>query len=185
MDTMQRERTSTVAAPRRRRLAVAAAAFALVAVAIAGVAIFSGDDSPEDVVVAPPTPTDSPIVDDPVVTEDPIVGGVPIASAAMCVEVYDLTTLANRDIAFDGRVASADGVAVTFAGHDWFTGGDGDTVTLQATGIAPGTITSAGPALEIGERYLVSGSGGNVWSCGFTMTYDTAIAGDWAALFGG
>lgn len=179
METMERERTSTVSAPRRRRLAVAAAGFAIVAVAVAGIAIFSGGDSPEDVVVAPPTPTEPSIVD------DPIVGGVPIAAAAMCAEFYDLTTLADRDIAFDGAVASANGDAVTFTVNEWFTGGDGETVTLQAMGIAPGTITSAGPALEIGERYLVSGSGGNVWSCGFTMTYDTAIAGEWATVFGG
>ena len=132
-----------------------------------------------------PVVTDDPIVtDDPVVTDDPIVGGEPIASAAMCVEFYDLDSLATRDIAFDGTVASSNGDEVTFTVDNWFTGGTGDSVTLQAMGIAPDTITMAGPALEIGERYLVSGSGGNVWSCGFTMTYDTSIASEWAGVFG-
>ena len=90
--------------------------------------------------------------------------------ASRCAVFYDLDTLAEVDVAFDCTAASADGDRVTFTAGNWFTGGSGDEVTLNAMGIAPGTITSAGAALQVGQRYLVSGSGGNVWSCGFTMT---------------
>ena len=112
-----------------------------------------------------------------------IAGGEPVAGAAMCAEFYDLETLVDREVAFDGTLASADGDQVTFTVHDWFTGGSGDSATLNAGGLAPGTITSLGASLELGQRYLVSGSGGNVWSCGFTMTYDTGIANQWATVF--
>lgn len=177
MDTMQQQQTSRPQRPLRNRWVLAGAGLAVVAAAVIGVAVFTGDDTPDQVVAAPTT------VGAP--TEVPVVGGVPIASAAMCVEFYDLTTLTNRDIAFDGTVASAAGDAVTFTVNNWFTGGSSSEIELNAAGISPGTITSAGPALEIGQRYLVSGSEGNVWSCGFTMTYDTAIAGQWAEAFGG
>ena len=169
MDTMEKETTVKIKQPVRRRLALAASGVAVAAVVVASIAVFGGNGTaPGDVIAG----------------DEPIVGGEPIAAAAMCAEFYDLDTLADRDVAFDGTVASADGDRVTFTVNNWFTGGSEDSVTLEAMGIAPGTITSAGPALEIGHRYLVSGSGGNVWSCGFTMTYDTSIANQWAGVFG-
>jgi hypothetical protein len=64
----------------------------------------------------------------------------------------------------------------------WFTGGSGADTTLNANGLTG--ITSLGPGLELSQRYLVSGSGGSVWACGFTMTYDTGIANQWATVFG-
>jgi hypothetical protein len=170
MDTMERETTVRTRPPVRRRFALAAAGVAAAALVVASIAVFGGNGTTPDEVIA---------------GDEPIVGGEPIAAAAMCAEFYDLDTLAGREIAFDGTVASSAGDQVTFTVHDWFTGDSGDSVTLDAQGIAPGTITSAGPALEIGKRYLVSGSGGNVWSCGFTMTYDTAIANQWATVFSG
>lgn len=162
MDTMERETTVTTRTPARRSLALATSAVVVVVAVVAGIAVFGGSDAAPDEFIA---------------------GGEPIAAAAMCAEFYDLEKLAARDVAFDGTVASADGDEVTFTVNNWFTGGSEASVTLTAMGIAPGTITSAGSALEVGERYLVSGSGGNVWSCGFTMTYDTGIADDWAAVF--
>ena len=180
MDTMEKETVVVTRRPVRRRFALAISGAAAAVVVIAGIAWFAGAGSSPDEVIALP-----PVTATPPATEAPIVGGVPIAAAAMCVEFYDLDTLVNRDFAFDGTVASSDGDRVTFTVNDWFHGGSGESATLDAMGIAPGTITSAGPALELGERYLVSGSGGNLWSCGFTMTFDTAIAGEWAAVFGG
>ncbi len=168
MDTMEKETTVRTQPPMRRRFALAASGVAVAALVVASIAVFGGNGAPDEVIAG----------------DEPIVGGGPIAAAAMCVEFYDLDKLADRDVAFDGTVGSSAGDRVTFIVHNWFTGGSGDSVTLEAMGIAPGTITSAGPALEIGHRYLVSGSGGNVWSCGFTMTYDTGIAGQWATVFG-
>ncbi len=164
MDTMEKETTFKRRPPVRRRFALAASGVAVAALVVASVAIFGGSDTAPDEFIA---------------------GGEPIAGAAMCAEFYDLETLADREVAFDGTVASADGDQVTFTVHSWFTGGSGDSATLNAVGLAPGTITSLGASLELGQRYLVSGSGGNVWGCGFTMTYDTGIANQWATVFSG
>lgn len=117
---------------------------------------------------------------------DRIVGGIPVASSAMCLETYDIGTLANRDVAFDGTLISLGGSGeAAFDVHRWFIGGTGATAVLDAT-IVTGGLTpmgGAGAAFEVGERYLVSGSGGTLWACGFTMTFDTAIAEQWAEVF--
>ena len=165
--SMQTTEPKTTEAPRRpvrRRLVMAISTSTAIAAVVVGVAITNNPDQP---------------------TEN-IVGGEPIASAAMCVETYDLGTLANREVAFDGTLETIEGDNVTFTVNRWFTGGSGSTVTLDSNGLAGGAITSVGgPSLEIGERYLVSGSGGFVWACGFTMTYDTDIANQWAEVFAG
>jgi hypothetical protein len=156
MDTQQKEsklRNGPAVTPR-----LAIAGVAAVALVIAGIGVFG--DTPEA-----------------------ILGGEPIASAALCVETYDLSTLANREVAFDGTVASIDGSQVRFAVNHWYRGGVGDEVSLNAQGLTE--ITSLdGPGIEVGQRYLVSGSGGFVWACGFTMTYDSGVAQDWAGVFG-
>lgn len=155
------------ASPRRRpRLALVLTGAAVVVAAVVGVNLAGGGDG----------------------VTDTIVGGVPVASPAMCVEQYDLASLANRDIAFDGTLAAIDGENVTFDVNTWFVGGSDDRVTLTATGMVGGdfvSISGDGATLEIGSRYLVSGSGGYVLACGFTMTYDTSIAAEWAQVFSG
>jgi hypothetical protein len=115
-----------------------------------------------------------------------IVGGIPIASSAMCLESYDLGTLANRDVAFDGTLTGLDDSGeATFDVNRWFTGGTGATAVLDAAAVSGGltSMGSEGADLEAGGRYLVSGSGGTLWACGFTMTYDTDIAEEWARVF--
>lgn len=164
MDTRERQSPITTKAAPRRRLTLAVSGATAAVLVAAGLALFGGGIQGDEVFIA---------------------GGEPIAGSAMCAEFYDLDALGNRDVAFDGTVVSASGDQVTFSVHEWFTGGSGDSVTLQAEGLAPGTLTSLGAGLELDQRYLVSGSGGNVWACGFTMTYDTGIAGDWAAVFAG
>lgn len=164
MDTMQEDSTATTVRAPRRRLALATAAAALAVVVAVGAVILSGGDTAPD---------------------ENIAGGEPIASSAMCVEFYDLTTLANRDVAFDGTLVAVEGDRAVFDVNRWFTGGSGDQATLDANGLTGGAVTSlGGPGLEVGTRYLVSGSGGFVWACGFTMTYDTGIANQWAEVFG-
>lgn len=164
MDTQERQSTQEFRAKPSRRLALAASGVAAVTLVAVSLAVFGGSSASPDI---------------------SITGGEPIAGAAMCVESYDLETLAARNLAFDGTLVSAAGDQVTFSVHNWFTGGSGETVTLEATGLAPGTVSSLGASLELDQRYLVSGSDGNVWACGFTMTYDTGIASDWAAVFSG
>lgn len=119
-----------------------------------------------------------------------IVGGEPIGGGAMsiCLQYSD-ETLAEQTVAFDGTLISAEdnGAAAVFEVHRWFKGGEGDTVTLSAEGLMAGegnSIALVGAELEVGQRYLVSGTDGYVWACGYTLTYDTALAQHWAEVFG-
>jgi hypothetical protein len=115
----------------------------------------------------------------------------PSSTAHSCVEEYSPETLRKRAFAFDGtllKVASAGGAATNpigpvavFRVHQWFTGGQGDTVTVQLQREA-----------AEGERLLVAGEprwGGEplddaiAWECGFTTTYSAMVAAEWATAF--
>jgi len=149
----------------KRRWAVpAAAAAAIAALVIVGISTLGGNGTTPD--------------------DQPLAGGIPIATAAMCVEFYDLDTLGNREVAFDGTLTDINGSDVTFSVGTWFRGGSEATATLDENGLT-GITSLGGPRLEVGRRYLVSGSGGFVWGCGFTMTYDSAIATQWFDNLGG
>ena len=163
--------TNKAPAPQRRqpllrRVALGAVAVAVVAAATGGAyALFRGD------------------------TEEAIIGGEPIGSGdpmAMCIQYTD-ETLAGQEFAFDGTLvsASADGGEAVFEVHRWFKGGEGAEVTLSAQGLIGGdSLALVGASLEAGQRYLVSGTEDFVWACGYTLTYDTALAEHWAELFG-
>lgn len=156
--------------PRKRPLAAVAAAAALaLVVAVAAFALTrpDGDNQPEEVT----TPgSDAPISP----------GGM-----ASCVEMYGLTTIENREVAFVGTVKSVDGDKVTFAIDEAFRGVSAAEVTLDGAQTLGG-LTSAGDglSLEPGTKLLVSGDGGFVWSCGFTQPYDADVAAQWRSAFG-
>jgi len=58
-------------------------------------------------------------------------------------------------------------------------------VTIATEGLlVEESIALVGASLEVGQRYLVSGTDGYVWACGYTLTYDSALADHWAELFG-
>lgn len=104
----------------------------------------------------------------------------PSVGIGSCVEFYSLSTLPNRELAFDGTVSAINGNEVTFTVNNWYRGGTESTATLDGNGLVGGAITSAGgPNLNIGERYLVAGDGGFVWSCGFTQPYEPSTAQQW------
>ncbi|MBI5156585.1 MAG: hypothetical protein HZA58_01080 [Acidimicrobiia bacterium] len=116
-----------------------------------------------------------------------IVGGEPIGSAAGDCLAFDEDTLAAQEFAFDGTLtaASADGEQATFEVHQWFRGGEGTTATYGAGGLLSTEAQAlVGTSLVVGERYLISGSDGFVWACGYSLTYDTAVAAEWAEVFG-
>lgn len=118
-----------------------------------------------------------------------VVGGEPIGTGGMtmCIE-YTEEMLAAQQFAFDGTLVSAsdDGTAVVFEVYQWFRGGQGAEVTLAAEGLIGNTsIALTGPGLTVGERYLISGNDTFVWACGYSVTYDTALAEHWAELFKG
>lgn len=123
-------------------------------------------------------------------------------AAASCVETYSVTTIGNRDFAFDGTVVSVgpggtnkaskgelDTAAVTFRVNEWFTGGTEDTVTVDMGAPTISVEQDQEPAYEEGTRMLVSGEprwGGRpledpiAWSCGgFTRYYESAVADEW------
>ena len=166
----------------------ASAAVALVAGVVGTVAVMGGG-SPSDSQTVPTAPT----------LTSPTIPTATLPIAGMCVEAYSLETLPNRDFAFDGTVTLVADDQVTFAVNQWFVGDQATEVTLTATGLTGGAITSgggitlegdvtsAGDGLSLveGERFLVAGSGVFVWSCGFTQRYDAGVASDWAGVFGG
>ena len=156
-----------------RPVAMIAGAMAVLAMAVGAYAVFGSDDAPEAIVGAP------------------LDGG-----AQMCIQ-YEDAILLQQDVAFDGTLVSVEEIPstgeidlpqnlATFEVHRWYKGGEGDTVTLDA-GIlynSDNSIALVGASIEIGERYLISGSDGFVWACGYSYTYDTEVANQWAELFG-
>ena len=176
------EPTDMSPAPQHRRpllqkMALGAAALAVVAAAAGTVYAVLQDGA--DVVVAGSDTT----------TTETVVGGEAIGGdpMAMCLQYTD-ETLAGLGMAFDGTLLSAteNGTEVVFEVHRWFKGGEGAQVTLSAEGlINSDSIALVGAHLEVGRRYLVSADEGYVWACGYTATYDTALAEHWADLFGG
>lgn len=116
-------------------------------------------------------------------SDDGVGGGGGGGGMASCIR-FDLELLAQQEVAFDGIVTAVDGESVTFAVGAWYRGA-GDTITLTEPGLGGG-VTSIGDLVDfrVGNRYLVSGSGGIVTSCGFSQAYDDAAAAEWAATFG-
>lgn len=132
-------------------------------------------------------------------------GPLPGGGAASCVEPYDPTTVATRAFAFDGVVvAVGDSVSdrgddtdlglagVTFQVREWFSGGRGDTVTVDVQSPPPGSEDPSDPgyAYGVGSRLLVSGEprwGGPpleapiAWGCGFSRYHDPETATAWRA----
>lgn len=149
---------------RRRHAAILAAAVA--AAAIIGVLVMTTKNDDNKPTAAPTTSVSS--------SETPSIG------LGSCVESYSLSTLPNREVAFDVTVSAISGNSVTFTVNNWYKGGTDSTVTLDGNGMVGGAITSAGgPNLNIGERYLVAGDGGFAWSCGFTQPYESTTAQQW------
>lgn len=110
-------------------------------------------------------------------------------SSGSCIEQYSTQALAKRHFGFDGTItavakaASEMGVdEVTFKVNRWYKGGSAGSVTLKAVGF--GGVTSAGTiAAGIGDRMLVTGEDGMMWSCGFSQAYSAEVAAEWEAAF--
>lgn len=157
---------SPILRPNRPTWVWAAAAAAAVAVLVGGAwTVAASRDTPK---------ADPPIAQEPT---GPISPGGTMAS---CIEVYDLQTLARRELAFDGTVQSVEGDNVTFSVNEWYRGGSAPQISLGGAGGLSG-FSSAGEStsLESGTRLLVAGDGGFAWSCGFTQPFDPAVAGEW------
>jgi hypothetical protein len=102
-----------------------------------------------------------------------------IAGNASCVYLYSLERLTDREWAFDGTVTEMVGDQVSFHVNEWFRGSENSLVTLTGN-----TSWEDGPALSVGQRYLVAGADRSVWGCGFTQPYDPAVAAEWRDALG-
>ncbi len=174
--------TTTPSRLRDPRVIGIAAALLLLA-GVVGAVLASGGSSSEEPVASGATTVPSGDPSDGV--SSGVTPGDGGTQATSCVEMYDLDTLTHRQYAFDGTVTSVDGRDMTFQVNEWFTGGEGDTVTLDHQGYAGMLFAPEGPALEPGTRVLVAGDGGFVWSCGFTQAYDPALAEQWRTALAG
>ena len=175
--TTSPEATSTTRdrKPAPRPLVLAAAGLiALGLIGAGAVTLLRDTTDNRDTEIAASQPT-------PGTTTGPITPGGSIGS---CVEVYDLQTLANRELAFDGTVKELDGDTATFTVNQWYRGGDTGEITLAGAAGLSG-LTSGGPAatLEPGTRLLVAGDGGFAWACGFTQPYNASVARQWQQTF--
>ena len=91
--------------------------------------------------------------------------------------------LADVPVAFAATATASDGETVTLEVDRWYTGGDAETVQLQAPSGMEALID--GFAFEVGEQYLVSATDGTVNFCGMSgaaspelqAMYDDAFPG--------
>ena len=134
--------TTATTQPRvdQRRFRLVGAVAAALALVVGGAAIFGGLGSGDQ-----PAPL--------VLTAN---GGDAMAS---CLP-FDVTTLAGMSPAFAGTVTELTDSVATIEVDRWFTGGDAEIVELNYT---PGFEALIGtPALEVGQRYLITASNGAV-----------------------
>ena len=95
---------------------------------------------------------------------------------AMCLE-FDVATLAEMGPAFAGTVVELTDSVATLEVDRWFTEGDAEIVEI---GYTPGFEALIGtPALEVGQRYLITATDGVVNGCGYsglaTPEYEAAF----------
>jgi hypothetical protein len=133
-------------------------------------------------------------------TEDEAVkAGGAETSLGSCVEQYSPETLKKREVALDGVVTqittnetplepggeTVSDYLVTVQVNEWFKGGSGSEATFRSSvPLAPGiSVANESAQIQQGQRYLVSGDGGFMWSCGFTLPFTESAAADWKRAF--
>lgn len=100
---------------------------------------------------------------------------------AMCL-VFDVATLAEMSPAFAGTVVELTGSAATLDVDRWYTGGDAEVVEISYT---PGFEALIGtPALEVGQRYLITATDGVVNGCGYSGPATTEYEAAFEQAFG-
>jgi len=101
-----------------------------------------------------------------------------------CVENYsvDLLVADPSTIALDGVATAVGQTWVEFRVNEWFRGSGETSLRLSApVGFAASGESGSAlpPAPEIGHRYLVSGTSGLIWGCGFSTPYSESRAEAW------
>lgn len=150
---------------------VAAAAVIL----IAGVGIFGflnrGVDEPE-VPSAQDTPTQT---SEPTEPTGPTLTALtaPSAPAGRCL-VPNADTLSRSSLAFDGTVEEVTGDAVTLSTTTFYAGTPTDLVRVESPPEALSALIGA-VDFEVGQRYLVSASDGQVTVCGLSGPFSPEL----------
>lgn len=157
-DIMSTPTTATAPPPvQRNRFRLVGALAAALTLVVGGAAVFGGLGSGDQ-----PSPL--------VLTAD---GGDALASCL----AFDVATLAGMSPAFAGTVTELTDSVATIEVDRWFTGGDAEVVEIDYT---PGFEALIGtPALEVGQRYLITASERAVNGCGYsglaTPEYESAF----------
>lgn len=164
--TMNTPAPSTPARTRHRRpwLAPVAAAAAVAAAGVGAFVALGGDEDP----TAQPTSVSL---------------EVPASDAMSMCLAFDPTTLRQAEVAFSGTVASVDDDGATVEVDRWYKGGSADVVELEHSGAAA-NVALDGVAFTPGDRFLVSASGGQVATCGYSGPWTQAFAAQFEKAFG-
>lgn len=106
----------------------------------------------------------------------------PSDAAGSCV-MFDVQFLAGMPVAFGGTVSALGDERVTLEVDRWYRGGDADQVTVA---IPDGQSSAAldGVDFRVGERYLVTATGGTVNGCGFSGPADAQLEQAFEQAFG-
>ena len=158
--------------PLRRRSPLAWLAAAAAVLVIAGVGAFAllgGGDDPAVPSANEPPPSVMTLSARP-------------PSTAKCM-VVSPAVLQQQEVAFDGTVNSISDALVTLDVSHWYLGGDADQVTVQAPPADLQALVQAAD-FKVGQRYLVSATGGSVTVCGFTGPYSADLAAMYDQAFG-
>lgn len=95
----------------------------------------------------------------------------------------DPAVLATMSPAFAATATAVDGDTVTLTVDRWYAGGDASTVVLDAPAGLEALI--GGFALEVGQQYLITASGGTVNYCGFSGPATPELQAAFDAAFPG
>lgn len=151
---------------RRRRLAAVSAATVVVsAVGIGTYALYgnesatSGDQTSVTLVLGPTT-----------------------TSMASCIP-FSVDVLQEMPLAFSGTATKAadNGETVTLTVDRWYRGGGADVVVLHH--VDPKAVSLDALEFSVGDRYLITATGGTVNSCGYSGPWSAPMAASFDEAF--
>jgi hypothetical protein len=103
------------------------------------------------------------------------------ASASMCIQ-FSPDILAEMPVAFAGTVTSLGAHTVTLDVDHWYRGGDEAQVEIGR--LDESAIALVGiPALNVGDRYLITATDGVVSACGYSAPWSDEMAAIFAGAF--
>ena len=108
-------------------------------------------------------------------------GGDPMATSLKCMETTP-ELVATGTLAFAGTVSSIEGDTVTLDVTEQFAGEPVGAVTTQQG--SPEISDGASPVYEVGEKWLVTSDGENIFSCGLSAQETPELRAIYGEAFG-